>query len=673
MADDAAGSTPAAAPSDSAKPARTSLSVDEMIAQGRAPVKAEYLVVAAPKVAVEAVTGGGGGGGVQGGGGAAKKSRNQVKREKREERHGAALLCLNYVNGSCRFGDKCNRNHDVAAFLAQKEPELPGHCPFEVTGKCNYGIACRWLSKHKTQDELTLKHLDAIKAEPQGDEGEAAAVEGGAGGDGSVPAGTVELPVPESIEPEVNFLGYELQTNLRKSVDIFPRSSVVLKELGCQISRRRHFEKQKGKKLQKTAASADVASGEAAKIYDVRREGTGFDKELPIRPEEKKRIDFRGKLYLAPLTTVGNLPFRRICKALGADVTCSEMAMATNLLQGHKSEWALLKRHPCEDLFGVQICGGYPDAVAQTAEMLGDNISLDFLDVNCGCPIDLVCSKGAGSSLLTKLEKLEQVVRAGSRSIACPFTFKVRKGYHDNHDIAHTFLPKAAEWGAAAVTLHGRTRQQRYSRRADWDYIQRCSAAVAPSGLQLIGNGDVYSYAEYRERMDAAGPDGGLATCMIARAALIKPWIFTELKEQREWDISAGERLDLLKKFCSAGLEHWGSDSKGVETTRRFLLEWLSFLHRYIPIGLLERLPCRLHWRPPAYAGRNDLETLLASSSASDWVAISEMLLGPVPAGFSFAPKHKSNAYAAADKSGGGGGSEAGMALAEADEDVENG
>lgn len=648
-------------------------------------MKAQFLVPAAPKVAVEAVTGGAHPGGR--GAAAAKKSRNQVKREKREERTGAGLLCLSFIHGTCKFGDTCRRNHDVTAFLAQKEPELPGRCPFESTGNCNYGVTCRWLSKHKTHDEFTQQHLDALKEATATKEGDA---NGGGGeegcevaaedttevpkGDETVPTATVELPISDNIDAEVNFISYELQTQLRKSVDIYPRSSAVLKELGCQVSKRRQFKDKHKVKKQKTVEGSDAAPAEV-KIYDVQRsaDGTGFDKELPIRVEEKTRIDFRDKLYLAPLTTVGNLPFRRLCKALGADVTCSEMAMATNLLQGHKSEWALLKRHPSEDLFGVQICGGYPDAVAQTAEMLDNNISLDFLDLNCGCPIDLVCNKGAGSTLLTKLERLEQVVRAASRSISCPFTFKVRKGYNDNNDIAHTFLPRAAEWGACAVTLHGRTRQQRYSRRADWDYIARCSKAVAPTGLQLIGNGDVFSYSEYKERMDSGRGDGdvdgpgGLATCMIARAALIKPWIFTEIKEQREWDISAGERLELLKKFCNAGLEHWGSDSKGVETTRRFLMEWLSFLHRYIPIGLLERLPCHLHWRPPAYAGRNDLETLFASSSASDWVRISEMLLGPTPAGFNFAPKHKSNAYANTDNA-----SEAGMALGD-DDGVQNG
>lgn len=162
----------------------------------------------------------------------------------------------------------------------------------------------------------------------------------------------------------------------------------------------------------------------------------------------------------------------------------------------------------------------------------------------------------------------------------------------------------------------------------------------AASPMPLFGNGDILSFEDANRAMQT-----GVTGIMIARGALLKPWLFTEIKEQRHWDISSSERLDILRDFTNYGLEHWGSDTQGVEKTRRFLLEWLSFLCRYVPVGLLERLPQRINERPPYYLGRDYLETLMASQKAADWIRISEMLLGPVPPNFVFLPKHKANAY----------------------------
>jgi len=124
---------------------------------------------------------------------------------------------------------------------------------------------------------------------------------------------------------------------------------------------------------------------------------------------------------------------------------------------------------------------------------------------------------------------------------------------------------------------------------------------------------------------------------MLARGALIKPWLPTEIKERRHWDISASERLDILKEFSKFGLEHWGSDQHGVNITRRFMLEWLRFLCQYIPVGILEAVPQSIYQKfPLKLSGRSDLETLMLSKNTSDWIKISEMILGPVPKKFLF-------------------------------------
>lgn len=152
-------------------------------------------------------------------------------------------------------------------------------------------------------------------------------------------------------------------------------------------------------------------------------------------------------------------------------------------------------------------------------------------------------------------------------------------------------------------------------------------------------------WEDYWEHMQEAEIDG----VMIGRGALIKPWLFTEIKEKKVWDISARERLDMLGDFCKKGMVHWGSDDLGIAKTRRFFCEWQSFLCRYIPAGLLEVLPQRMNAPPPPYRGRDELETLLSSGDSRDWVKISEMFLGPSGDNFRFVPKHKSNSYESAE------------------------
>nr|XP_037285946.1 tRNA-dihydrouridine(47) synthase [NAD(P)(+)]-like isoform X1 [Rhipicephalus microplus] len=509
----------------------------------------------------------------------------------------SAKLCFRHLakEGSCPHGEQCRYSHDLQAFLSSKPADLGDKCPLvEAHGGCRYGAVCRFAEAHPGGATAAPHSVDGIS--------------GTAG--------------------ECNVLSKELQQALRKRQFDFGSSTKILEEISGG------------------AAVNGVTNGQTLNecIDDVGPEEPKkkTNQELSEKAKNaRNEVDFRGKLYLAPLTTVGNLPFRRVCKEFGADITCGEMAMAANLLQGQPSEWALLKRHSSEDLFGVQLCGAHPDVMTRCAQLLKEKCSVDFVDINMGCPIDFVYKKGAGSGLMGRAKKLSEIVYGMVGALDVPLTVKMRAGMHEGRPIAHQVIAQLIEAPRkpALITVHPRSREQRYTKSADWAYLDRCAQAANP--IPVFGSGDVLSWEDAEKRLSETSVSG----LMIARGALIKPWIFTEIKEKRHWDISSSERLAILRKYTAYGLDHWGSDTEGVERTRRFLLEWLSFLHRYIPVGLLEVLPQKINERPPPYRGRDDLETLFASPSCADWLKISEMLLGPLPEGFSFLPKHKANAY----------------------------
>ena len=291
------------------------------------------------------------------------------------------------------------------------------------------------------------------------------------------------------------------------------------------------------------ASLADKGEGDAAAaesdpvVDESESSGTLFYRETSLHPRERAAsssslsLDLRDKLYLAPLTTVGNLPFRALAVSLGADVTCSEMALANNLLQGKGQEWALLKRHRSERLWGVQIAGGHADALARAAQLVSDATDAAFCDINAGCPIDLVAHKGAGAGLLARPKKIEAIVKAVSAVLThpsrlrdLPLTIKVRKGVKDGADSVHTWLPlvAAGAWGSvAAATVHGRSKQQRYSKDSDWRYVGDCArlCSAANAEFQTISSGDVSSFREFEALRESTG--GSLAGVMLARGALV--------------------------------------------------------------------------------------------------------------------------------------------------------
>ena len=284
---------------------------------------------------------------------------------------------------------------------------------------------------------------------------------------------------------------------------------------------------------------------------------------------------FAGKVWLAPLTLGGNLPFRRLCVEQGAEVTVSEMVVVRKLLKDRNSEFALLRSHPSEPFFGVQLADRAPATLAEGARVAASR-GARFVDLNCGCPIDQMTRRGLGASLLQKPGRLARLVAAMATAVQVPVTVKLRLGWREGKENVAELARACEEAGAKAIAIHGRTREQRYSRAADWDAIGR---VAAERGVPVIGNGDILTHFEARARCEQSG----VSSVMLARGALIKPWLFREIREGREWLPTAEERFGLLWRFAELLREHFGPDERGTTRLLRFLPWHLGFFCRYRP------------------------------------------------------------------------------------------
>ena len=232
-------------------------------------------------------------------------------------------------------------------------------------------------------------------------------------------------------------------------------------------------------------------------------------------------VSLKNNLILAPMAGVTDLPFRLLCKEQGAGLLCMEMVSAKAIYFNNKNTEELLNIDDREPPVSLQLFGSDPDIISEMAKKI-ENRPFSILDINMGCPVPKVAGNGEGSALMKNPKLVEEIVSKTAKAIKKPVTVKIRKGFDDEHINAVEIARIAEAAGAAAVAVHGRTREQYYSGKADWDIIRQVKEAVK---IPVIGNGDVTSPEAAKQLMETTGCDG----IMIGRGAQGNPWIFRQI------------------------------------------------------------------------------------------------------------------------------------------------
>lgn len=257
-------------------------------------------------------------------------------------------------------------------------------------------------------------------------------------------------------------------------------------------------------------------------------------------------VELDNPLVLAPMAGVTDLPFRLLCKEMGAGLVCMEMISAKALYYKNKNTRDMLHIDPRELPVSLQLFGSDPDCIAEMAKEI-EELPFAVLDINMGCPVPKVFGNGDGSALMKNPKLVAEIVEKTARAIKKPVTVKMRTGVDDQHINAPEIAHICEECGAAAVAVHGRTREQYYSGQADWNVIAQVKRRVK---IPVIGNGDIRSARDVLEMKRITGCDG----FMIGRGAEGNPWIFRQILHALE----TGEELPKpsIEEMCDVVLRH---------------------------------------------------------------------------------------------------------------------